>query len=181
MTSTRFKSPNHPLQRGRPSRRGCNPTPSWAGSLILALAMDRKTNILSAVLVCLLAVGCSPSPYYGARWDQVSSPISGTNTMAAVNAFVLTNGWQMQTGDVMFFSIPAERLKPLVGIPWNGLANAQYSAITCDGILYIPLRAFGPESDGIAYRPGTNPFPRTISGSAPLGGNWYAWKQTMSP
>ena len=25
--------PNHALQRTRPSRRGCNQTPSWAGSL----------------------------------------------------------------------------------------------------------------------------------------------------
>ncbi len=27
--------PNHALQRTRPSRPGCNPTPSWAGSLSL--------------------------------------------------------------------------------------------------------------------------------------------------
>ncbi len=27
--------PNHALQRTRPSRRGCNRTPSWAGSLSL--------------------------------------------------------------------------------------------------------------------------------------------------
>lgn len=143
--------------------------------------MNRKTNIASPVMAFLLTAGCSPSPYYGARWDQVSSPVAGTNAMAPVNAFLLTNGWQMQTGVVLFFSIPAERLRPLGGIPWKGLEKAQYSAITCDGILYIPLRAFGPESDGIAYRPGTNPFPPTISGSAPLGGNWYAWKQTMAP
>ena len=29
------RRPNHALQRTRPSRRGCNPTPSWAGSLSL--------------------------------------------------------------------------------------------------------------------------------------------------
>ena len=29
------KRPNHALQRTRPSRPGCNPTPSWAGSLSL--------------------------------------------------------------------------------------------------------------------------------------------------
>ena len=29
------KPPNHALQRTRPSRPGCNPTPSWAGSLSL--------------------------------------------------------------------------------------------------------------------------------------------------
>ena len=28
-------TPNHALQRTRPSRPGCNPTPSWAGSLSL--------------------------------------------------------------------------------------------------------------------------------------------------
>ena len=29
------RRPNHALQRTRPSRRGCNRTPSWAGSLSL--------------------------------------------------------------------------------------------------------------------------------------------------
>ena len=32
---SRGATPNHALQRTRPSRRGCNPTPSWAGSLSL--------------------------------------------------------------------------------------------------------------------------------------------------
>lgn len=32
---------NHALQRTRPSRRGCNPTPSWAGSLSLGRSSDR--------------------------------------------------------------------------------------------------------------------------------------------
>ena len=31
----RDRRPNHALQRTRPSRRGCNRTPSWAGSLSL--------------------------------------------------------------------------------------------------------------------------------------------------
>ena len=30
-----MKLPNHALQRTRPSRPGCNRTPSWAGSLSL--------------------------------------------------------------------------------------------------------------------------------------------------
>ena len=35
MDHTRLKRPNHALQRTRPSRRGCNRAPSWAGSLSL--------------------------------------------------------------------------------------------------------------------------------------------------
>ena len=36
--------PNHALQRTRPSRRGCNRTPSWAGSLSLGRS-DAKAVI----------------------------------------------------------------------------------------------------------------------------------------
>ncbi len=35
MMERRDLTPNHALQRTRPSHRGCNPTPSWAGSLSL--------------------------------------------------------------------------------------------------------------------------------------------------
>jgi SAM-dependent methyltransferase len=35
MFSSSHKRPNHALQRTRPSRSGCNRTPSWAGSLSL--------------------------------------------------------------------------------------------------------------------------------------------------
>ena len=85
----------------------------------------------------------------------------------------------MHTGGIFFFAV-GEKMRPLIGIPWKGLAQREYRAITCDGILYIPLRAFGPESSGIAYNPHTNPF-TTVNGFVPVGGGWYAWKQTMSP
>ena len=35
LASLTTEAPNHALPRTRPSRRGCNPTPSWAGSLSL--------------------------------------------------------------------------------------------------------------------------------------------------
>src|SRR5258706_8730396 len=50
--------PNHPLQRlTRPSRRGCNRTPSWAGSLSLGrygVMRTRKQKIIT--MICLTAL-----------------------------------------------------------------------------------------------------------------------------
>src|SRR5438093_980118 len=40
-------SPNHALQRTRPSRPGCNPTPSWAGSLSWVVRRARVCNQLT--------------------------------------------------------------------------------------------------------------------------------------
>ena len=114
------------------------------------------------------------------RWDKISKPLSDTNAMAGVEAFLRTNGWQMQTGSVLFFGV-GDKMRPLAGIPWKGLTRKEYFAITCDGILYVPLRGFGPESDGIAYNPKANPFPSTINGFVPAGDGWYGWKQTMAP
>jgi len=37
--------PNHALQRTRPSRPGCNPTPSWAGSLSLGRSAPRHFHM----------------------------------------------------------------------------------------------------------------------------------------
>lgn len=127
-------------------------------------------------------LGCWRNSLYsgGIYWDQISRPLSGTNAMEGVEKFIQTNGWQMETGSLLFFHLQT-KMRPVAGIPWRGLTHKEYLGITCDGILYIPLRGFGPESDGIAYNPKTNLFPSTINGFLPVGGGWYAWKQTATP
>ena len=51
-----FLSPNHALQRTRPSRRGCNPTPSRAGPLSLGRYAALRIHMKSTLSV-LLFVG----------------------------------------------------------------------------------------------------------------------------
>jgi hypothetical protein len=48
-------TPNHALQRTLPSRSGCNPTPSWAGSLSLgrSAAGSPLTTLLAMVFADL--------------------------------------------------------------------------------------------------------------------------------
>lgn len=42
-------------------------------------------------------------PSFGFEWDEVPAPtLVGSNAMSAVNAFVATNGWNMQTNDCIF-------------------------------------------------------------------------------
>jgi hypothetical protein len=135
--------------------------------------------LLIAAMACLLTFGCG-RPYNGFSYDSVSRPLTNSNAMAGVQQFVRSNGWQMQTGNILFVTL-GDKMRPLAGIPWKGLTQKQYDAITCDGILYVPLRGFGAESDGIAYNPKTNRFPVTVNGFVPVGAGWYAWKQTMAP
>lgn len=91
------------------------------------------------------------------------------------------HGWQMEKdGNLLFFSLH-DKLQPLYGLPWFGQTKSEYTAITCDGILYVPLLAFGAESNGIAYNPHTITFPASITGFVPVGNGWYAWKQTAGP
>src|SRR5688572_18078968 len=100
--------------------------------------MHRVATLLAAGVTFILVVGCGrSSPYSGLRWDKVAKPLATPNAMAGVEAFLRTNGWQMQTGGVLFFSV-GDKMRPLAGIPWSGLTGKEHLAITCDGILYVP-------------------------------------------
>lgn len=38
-------------------------------------------------------------PAFGIYWDEIPSPtLTNSNAMASVNAFIVTNGWNMETG-----------------------------------------------------------------------------------
>jgi hypothetical protein len=100
--------------------------------------------------------------------------------MRGVEVFLRSNGWNMHEGDLLFFQLQSQ-MRSLFGLPWRGLTGRTFLALTQDGVLYVPLRTFGPESDGVAYNPMTNRFPSTINGFKPVGGGWYTWKQTMAP
>ncbi len=118
-------------------------------------------------------------PSFGIGWDEVPAPtLKDTNAMDAVNAFIAANGWNMHTGLPL---VAVMQRKSINGLPWEEIKDHPFEGVTCEGILYIPLRGFGTESDGIVYNPGTNKFPGMINGFKPIGGHWYVWKQTMVP
>jgi len=116
-------------------------------------------------------------PSFGMHWDDVPAPtLKGSNAMDAVNAFLAINGWNMHTGMPLLSVI---QTKPITGLPWEAIKDRQFGAVTHQGVLYISLRGFATESDGIAYNPRTNKFPTMINGFKPIGDHWYVWKQTM--
>ena len=67
--TTRNRWPNHALKRTRPSRSGCNPTPSWAGSLssdVSATMRSPRTSTLLGISIPLLILGpMSVAPHVG--------------------------------------------------------------------------------------------------------------------
>jgi hypothetical protein len=41
-------------------------------------------------------------PSFGFKWDEVPAPtLVGSNALSAVNSYVATNGWNMQTNEVL--------------------------------------------------------------------------------
>ena len=101
--------------------------------------------------------------------------------MDAVNAFTATNGWNMYAGEALIFIQAGSKEMAIKGLPWEVIKDRQFMAVTHEHILYVELRGFGGECDGIAYNPQTNKFPGTITGFKPIGDHWYVWKQTMRP
>ncbi len=100
--------------------------------------------------------------------------------MSAVESFVAQNGWQMQSGGLVFtyWDVPT---KPLRGLPWKEIKDREFPAITHRGVLYVVLKAWHHDCHGIAYNPNTNTFAPAINGFTPLGSHWYAWAQTEIP
>ncbi len=119
-------------------------------------------------------------PSFGLRWDEVPAPtLAGPDALSAVNAFVATNGWNMQTNDCIFDCISdddnAAKSKPIRGLPWTAIHGQEFPAVTHDGILFVFFRGFHHDGHGVAYNPQTNHFPATIDSFKPIGHHWYAW------
>jgi hypothetical protein len=134
--------------------------------------VETGVSVIGAIAVAYLLAGC------GKRWDAMSGPnIEGTNAMAAVEAFVATNGWNMQSNGPPF-EVTGRPWKLISGLPWKSLRNREFRAVTQKGILYVLSNpGWHHDSAGVAYNPQTNRFGPTIRGFKPIGGHWYVWFQ----
>jgi hypothetical protein len=99
--------------------------------------------------------------------------------MTAVNSFVLTNGWNMQTGTLGRLAFT--KMKGIRGLPWKEIHDREFRAVTHNGILYVKLKGWHYNDSGVAYNPNTNSFARSITGFKPLGNHWYVWAQPEDP
>lgn len=130
-------------------------------------------HVLLIVLLSIPEVltGC------GYRWDAMSSApdIPGTNGLASVEAFITTNGWNMQPKG-RIFEVDVHLSKTIGGLPWKNWRKREFEAVTQNGILYV-LSNPGWHHDyaGVAYNPQTNKFGSTIDCFRPIGGHWYVW------
>ena len=120
-------------------------------------------------------------PSFGLNWDEVPAPtILGSNAMAAIDSFVATNGWNMQTNDCIFDCISDDdnqaKSKPVRGLPWAVIHEQEFPAVTHDHILYVFFRGFHHDGHGVAYNPQTNHFAATIDSFKPIGEHWYVWE-----
>jgi hypothetical protein len=120
-------------------------------------------------------------PSFGLEWDEVPAPtLVGPEAISAVNSFVATNGWNMQTNDCIFDRISDDETQPkskqIRGLPWAVIHKQEFPAVTHDGILYVFFRGFHHDAHGVAYNPHTNNFAVTIDSFKPIGQHWYVWE-----
>lgn len=119
-------------------------------------------------------------PSFGLHWDEVPAPtLAGSNAMSAIDSFVATNGWNMQTNDCVFDCISdddnAVKSRPIQGLPWAAIHERKFQAVTHNHILYVFFGGFHHDGDGVAYNPQTNRFAASIDCFKPIGQHWYAW------
>ena len=119
-------------------------------------------------------------PPFGLQWDEVPAPtLVDSNAISAVNAFVATNGWNMQTNNFIFDCISdddhAAKSKPICGLPWAAINKREFPAVTHNGSLFVFFGGFHHDGSGVAYNPQTNNFAATIDSFKPIGQHWYAW------
>ena len=124
-------------------------------------------------------------PSFGIAWDEVPPPtLTNSAAMAAVRAFVASNGWNMHTGWLSFGYLPRDQEphpRPIRGLPWEAIKDREFEAFTEGGILYVILGGGHHSLNGIAYNPNTNSFPPEITGHKPLAGHWYVWGHPEDP
>ncbi|HEY1801912.1 MAG TPA: hypothetical protein VGG46_13340 [Terriglobales bacterium] len=120
-------------------------------------------------------------PSFGLEWDEVPAPtLLDSNALSAVNSFIATNGWNMQTNDCIFDCISDDdneaKSRPIGGLPWAVIHEQEFPAVTHDNILYVFFRGFHHDGHGVAYNPSTNHFAATIDSFKPIGQHWYVWE-----
>lgn len=120
-------------------------------------------------------------PSFGFQWDEVPAPtLVSPDAMSAVNSYVATNGWNMQTNDCIFDCISDDdnqaKSKPIRGLPWAAIRGQEFPAVTHNGILFVFFRGFHHDGHGVAYNPHTNNFAATIDSFKPIGQHWYVWR-----
>lgn len=128
--------------------------------------------------VAVLMVGCS-------RWDSTpGNYVRDTNAMVEVSHFISTYGWNSSTneGDLhRWENIPPNypfQPRYIYDLPWSGLRNQKFQALTHGGILYVLSDPDGWKRycGGIAYNPQTNRFPAKEGIMfKPIGEHWYVW------
>lgn len=112
--------------------------------------------------------------------DWPRPDVVSTNQAAGVLGFIEKHGWMMETRAAPV-AAAAVRTQPITGLPWPQIRTRKFPAFTRDGILYIILRGFGGECEGVAWNPRTNRFDDLATSFTPLGKSWYAWSQSMFP
>jgi hypothetical protein len=119
-------------------------------------------------------------PAFGIYWNEVPAPtLTVTNAMAAVDAFVSTNGWDMQTDGVVFCPEWApDKSKLICGLPWTEIHDREFPAVTHSGILYVFFTGWHYNNQGVAYNPKTNAFALGLAAFKPIGQHWYVWAMT---
>jgi hypothetical protein len=119
-------------------------------------------------------------PAFGISWDEVPAPtVTASNAMAAVDAFVSTNGWNMQTDGMVFCSTWwPDKSQAIRGLPWTEIRDREFPAVTHAGILYVFFTGWHYNDQGVAYNPNTNAFSRRMAAFKPIGQHWYVWAAT---
>lgn len=120
-------------------------------------------------------------PSFGIDWDEVPAPtLTGPGAMSAVDAFIASYGWNMQTNDNIFDNNSAGddtiHSQPIRGLPWSVIHDTDFPAVTHNGILYVYFRGFHHDGHGVAYNPNTNRFSPAMNAFKPIGQHWYAWQ-----
>jgi hypothetical protein len=123
-------------------------------------------------------------PAFGIYWDEVPAPtMTNSTAMGAVDAFVSTNGWNMQKDGRVFcpYSRPTvgpDWSKPIRSLPWTEIYDREFPAVTYNGILYVFFTGWHGNNKGVAYNPKTNAFVTSLAAIKPIGQHWYAWATT---